>query len=436
MSRAVAAALVLVAASHAAADIRLWEEHAEEPARHRYFDLTGYLQPGFIARQFDEFSPITEDLFWLQRARIGFRGKLQSWLFVQFELETTPAPVLNDAFIEARIHPSFNIRAGQFQLAFLRTFQFGEPYLAFIDRTIFTPQSPDRPFLRYLTPRDVGLMFTGRIGDQSPDAARPVLEYWLGSFVGRGSNQIRNDNEAFLYSARVQAHLRGVPERVEEESDLARNRIARISTAAGVYSNCDDRGQWNRGFTVDSEFRYEGLFASAAFVWFRNGPSEGIGAFLGYDRACKEGAGAGTVDHIANGASAQVQYVLPEKWFRFAGQSFELLARWDWVNPNSPMVAPLFGGSGERRATLGERLFGGGDDTPGYVQPPSFGDADNAPSRWRMTAGINWFPTSRQTLRISANYQWNLETEPVRMSGLTIPAINNNVAWIQMTAGI
>lgn len=423
--------LVLLAAAlclpigAAQADIRIWEQHAGEPG-HRYFDLTGYLQPGFVLRQNDPNAPVTDNQFWLQRARFGFKSAIGEHLFLRLELETTPAPVLNDAYVEFRLHPAFRVRAGQFQMAFLRTFQFGEPQLAFIDRSVFTPQAPDRPYLRYLTPRDIGLMFTGFVGDPSTSSTSPVLEYWAGTFVGRGSNQTRNDNNSFLYSLRTQLHVLGVPEGVEAESDLARNESPRVSVAAGAYTNCDDRGQWNRGLTSDVEFRWNGLFASAAAVWFRNGESRGLGNALGYGPGCGKEGGLAVPDHIATGASAQVQYVLPKRWFPWGDNELELLLRWDAVSPYAPV---------DRSSFLG-RLLGGGKEHSDYVAPPSFADADNAPTRWRTTVGANWFPTGRQTLRLSLNYQFNQEAEAVQTGDRFIETIANDVLWLQMTAGI
>lgn len=418
--RAVLAALLLAPAI-ASADLRLFEQGEPGTPSHRFLDMTGYLQPGFVYRQDDPQSQATDDMFWLQRARFGFRGQLAPFLYFQFEGEMFPTFVLNDAFIELRPHDAFRVRAGQFQLAFLRTFQFGESNIAFIDRSVFTPQSPDRPVLRYLSPRDIGLMLTGRIGDTSAGATSPVLEYWAGAFNGRGANVTRNDDGAFLMSGRVQLHVLGVPDGVEAESDLARNTTPRPSVAAGVYSNCDDRRQWNRGFTVDAELRYQGLFASAAFVRFLNGPAGGLGDALGYEKACGELPGETALTHVALGASAQAQYVLPKTWFPFGDQALEVLARWDYVAPQNP----------------DDGSFLGGDETsPGYAPPPNFRSEDNPPTRWRITAGVNWFPTGSQRLRLSFNYQLNREAEIVRLADGPYEAIANDVAWLQLTASL
>jgi hypothetical protein len=403
----------------ARADVRVFDNHPEEGKPHLWLDLTGFVQPGFIWRANDPYGPVTDDHFWLQRARLGVKASPWSKLFMRLELEMMPSPVLTDAYVDWRLAPWLWVRMGQFQLAFLRTFQFGEVNLAFIDRTLYTPQAPDRPFLRYLSPRDVGLMVTGRLGPADEHAAHPALVYWLGAFLGRGANQIRNDDNAFLYVARLQLDVLGVPFGVEAESDLAHNETARPAVGAAVYSNCDDRGEWNRGFTVDAELRWRGLYASASFVWFVNGAARGLGDALGYGPGCPGVTGAG--DHVATGASAQVQWVLPRAAFPLPGQAIEVLARWDYVSPASPVNGTFFGG-------------GAGD--PGYLPPASWVDPDNAPTRTRLTFGVNWFPTGAQSLRVSLNWQMKRELEHEFLPEGEVIGIHDDVVWLQLTLGL
>lgn len=123
--------------------------------------------------------------------------------------------------------------------------------------------------------------------------------------------------------------------------------------------------------------------------------------------------------------SAQAQYVLPH-FVPEQKHSFELLARFDQVNPQSPC-----------NSVTGKcKFLGGGPDTPGYLVPASYDDADNAPTRYRITAGLNWFPDDRQTLRLSLNYQLNREAEDVQNANGTFTGIKNDVIWFQATAGL
>jgi hypothetical protein len=422
-------------ASPAAADFRLFADPEPEPPREgevppdepeeprRYLDLTAYAQPGYIFRFDDEEVPVEvdDDHFWIVRARFGFKAKVNELLRFRLEIETTPNPNLTDAYFDLDFHPAFRMRVGQFQLPFLRTFQFSERDLGFIDRVGYVPANPDRKFFRYLSPRDIGLMFTGRVGDEEWG---PTFEYWVGAFLGRGPNQTRDVDSAFLFSLRLQLHLLGVPEGISAESDLANNERPRVAVAVAGYTNCDDRSQFNRGMTVDAEFRWRGLFAWASFVRFFNGPSDGFGEALGYasDAGCprQEDRPEPLLPHIAWGTSLQVQYVLPELFFPVHNQALEVLARFDYADPNSPR-----GG-----------FLGGGESDPEYFAPTSYDDSDNPPTTWRLTFGLNWFPTREQQLRLSFNYQLKREPEAVNISGMEAVGVTNDILWLQLTAGI
>lgn len=422
------ALLPLLVTSAADADIRIWEEHPDSPRTHRTLDLTGYLQPGYIWRQDDpeptQPNPNQDNNFWVQRVRLGLRAKVQQYIWFRMEYDARVSQ-LQDAYIDVRPLQEVGIRFGQFKLPFLKTMVIADDELAFNDRAIYTPQQQDRAVLRYLNPRDVGVMLSGKVGDTSEGATAPVFEYGAGMFLGQGPNASNNIDNAYLWAARTQLHLLGIPDGVVAESDLARNQTPRVAVAGGVYTNCDDRGQWNRGWTTDAEFRYEGLYASGTFVWFKNGAAAGLGDTLAYDTACGGSGSSPLPDHIATGGSAQVQYVLPSL-LTGEHQSFELLTRFDQVNPQSPC-----------NAVTGKCSFFGGDvNTPGYVGPTAYGDSDNPPSRYRLTFGVNYFPSNEQNLRFSLNYMMNRETEDVQNANGTFAGIKNDVIWFQATAGI
>ena len=424
--RAWLAALLFVGAWNVAtsahADFRLWEENADDEWHHRSFSATGYLQAGFLYRQNDADSPSSQDQFWLQRARFGFRAQLHRWLLMRMELETSPAASLTDAYIEAPFSPMLSIRAGQFKVPFMRSVLYSETSLAFIDRPLFTPQSPDRRNFANIYGRDIGFMLTGTFGNREVARHSPAIQYMVGAFLGRGANQIVNDDNAFMYAGRLQFHVFGAPVGADIEGDYVRNDFPRVAVGVGGYTNCDDRGNWNRGWTVDSEFRYRGLFASLAFVRFRNGGvhDSGVGKLFGYQGSCRDGVGGGAAESVAWGVNAQVQYMLPQAFFPFPEQSLELLTRFDAVAPNNPSNGSF---------------LGGGVGTSGYTAPTAYADPDNAPSTWRLTFGVNWFPTSSQIIHLSLNYQLNRETEHVTISSREVIAIKNDILWLQLTAG-
>jgi hypothetical protein len=408
----------------ARAEKRVWERGSpEDPKDHQFLDLTAFAQPGWVFRFADENAGVTESGPWLQRARSGFRAQLLWWLDMRMEVEFAPVANLQDAFLELRPHPAFRLRGGQFLVPFLRAYQFNELNLGFLDRPIYTPINPDRTFIRYLSPRDVGVMALGHLGDTTPGATTPVFEYNVGAFIGRGPNVIRNDNDAFLYAVRLQLHVFGVPDGVEAESDLARNQHPKVGLAAAVYTNCDDRANWNRGWDADAELRWRGLYASGSFLWFRNSPA--ANDQFGYGDFCvgSTGPDGNPLDFVSTGAHFQVQYVLPRHWIPFKGHDVELLARIDWVSPNSPYDG-------------GRPILGGGPGHPNYVAPSRINDSDNAPTRWRLTFGLNWFPTGSQELRFQINYQHNRLLEDIVVSEGVLLGVKNDMLWIQMTAGI
>lgn len=413
---------IVLAASGARADIRIWEEHPDSPWLHRDLWLTAYLQPGYIWRQDDPngLNPNQDNNFWVQRARLGIRAQLQRYLFLRLEYDAR-GNALADAYVDAKFHPAINIRVGQYQIPFLRTWLYSDSKLAFIDRVVYTPQAQARDALAYLGARDIGLLAYGALPFAGGDTA-PTLQYWLGMYLGQGPNASNNFNDAYMYTARVQLDALGRPVGEDAQSDLARNTTPRVSIGGGVYTNCDDRHIWNRGFTGDAELRYEGLFIGASFIWFKTSPSSGLGDALGYGSTCV--GTPGLAPQIATGGSAQVGYVLPEL-FTGKDQSVEVLARFDQVNPQSPC----------NRTTGKCSFFGGGPATDGYVEPDSL-LGDNPPSHYRITSGLNFFPNNTQQLRLSVNYQIDRETEHITKSGNTFAGVKNDVIWFQMTAGL
>lgn len=407
----------------AEADINIWEEETEEGEEPtRFVAFTAFTQPGIVFRQADEYAGRSDNSFVVQRARLGFNAQPLWWLRLRTEVELAPTPLLADAFVDFTAHQWANVRIGQFLIPFLLAYSFNELNLGFIDRPTYTPLGGFRPFLRYLSPRDLGGMLHGRIGDLSPSSMMPVFEYQAGVFLGRGANQTGNNDDAYLYAARLRLHVLGYPEGADQESDIARNTLPRVAVGGSVYSNCDDRAVWNRGFNVDLEARWQGLYVSGAFTWFRN--SRATEGQFGYDfcglTELEEMGDSPPPLFHSTGAHFQAQYVLPDMLLP-KKHELEVLARFDYVNPNSPADGTL---------------LGGGPSTPGYVPPAGFLDSDNAPTRYRLTFGLNWFPTGEQSLRVQFNYQINREMETHFSGDEEIGGVRNELWWLQITAGI
>src|SRR5262249_53407461 len=160
--------------------------------------------------------------------RLGIRSRIHRFLWLRVEYDAAVSQ-LADGFLDARFLQELGVRLGQFQLPFLRTYLFSDANLAFIDRPLYVPQTFDRQALRYLGPRDVGVMLSGRVGDTRPEGNLPVFEYWAGMLVGQGPGLTGNVDNAYEYFARAGVHVFGVPLGVENESDLARNEVPRLN---------------------------------------------------------------------------------------------------------------------------------------------------------------------------------------------------------------
>ena len=387
-----------------------------------YLALKGFIQPGFVVPFQDEeagffHQELGESRFVLQRARIGMKARLYASMTFNLSFEASDGN-LQDVYIDYAFFPWLKLRAGQLRVPFLNNFRYNELHLSFIDRYLYEPNLIS-PVMRHLDPRDIGGYVWGRVDFTSDPTKWPVLEYWAGMFLGGGLN-VQNKDKAFMYVLRLQLHTLGYPDGVDREGDLAYNFMPKFLVAASLYSNCrsNDNREWVRGFNLDTEFRWRGLYASAAFLWFRAGPVSGNQ--FGYKHGCGLKESDLDVDnYIAFGASVQLQYLLPTMLF-FDDQGLELLFRFDWSSPNNPSTGSFLGGD---------------ENSPGYMIPTGF-DSGNYPTHYRVTLGFNWFPTREQKFRLQFNYQINREKEDISSGGELVGETANDVIWVQVTVGL
>ncbi len=415
-------------AAPASADVSLWEEEVDAgETPERWVHLGGWIQPAYYHRQTDAAGQ-PDHGFSLQRARLYVEATPVSWLRMRLDVgflesgESSYA-VIRDAYAEAAPWEWLEVRAGRFRVPFLLTHGFDELALGLGDRPLYTPS--EGPLgergLSPLAARDLGVMVHGRIGDVDHGSLLPVVEYRLGVFAGEGATLRPNRDGAYLYSARLRVHAVGLPEGVDQENDLARNVVPRVTVGAGVFSNCDAARLWSRGFSVDLEARWQGFYFAGAFVWLRNGRASD-GQF-GYD-SC-----APTVDEfedpstaplfLSSGARLQAQYALPDVLLP-GTHEVELLTRMDWVNPWAPDDGSLLGAGSEDPR----------DETPG------FDGFRNLPSRLRFTAGARWMPMGDPRIAVLVAYQRVREREThFDAAGELVGQSANDLWWVQLTAG-
>jgi hypothetical protein len=411
----------LLLATSAHADARVFERGRDpetgeipQPRDHRYVDLTAFLQPGLLVRFADE-GPLLNDTdeLVLHRARLGIDASPVWWARLKLEADLAEGSFrVTDAFVELRPHPAVHLTLGRMPAPFLLAYRFHESNLGFADRPLYTPLAEQRAFLATYAPRDLGARVSGRIGDLEPGAHGPVFEYALAAMMRPQPGPRAEDGSEWIYAGRVALHALGLADGEGYEGDLARNTVPRVTVAGGVYSGCER--DWARGFTADLEVRWQGLYVSGAYVWSKNGPA--ADDQLVYGR-CADGATGNRT--VAAGAHAHVAYVLPELLFPVRGQALELMARFDWVQPEAPFDP-------ERR------LRGGTSSHPDYVAPSTL-DGAGGPERHRWSFGLTWHASTSSPMRVHLVYQHHREAEDV--TGLPTK-VRNDVLWLQITAGI
>ncbi len=423
-------ASVFLCTASAHADVRVWERAPEtdedgeltgttrSDRHHAFVDVTSWGRLGFMGRFAGESSgDLHASEFRFDHLRLGVNARPFWWLRfrldAQWNVTAGNRPGIADAFVDFTLHQSFNLRLGTFLIPFAYGNRYGLLVTGFIDRVTYIPNG-DRPFLSPLSVREVGAMAHGLVGDTSANNRGSVLEYFVGMF--NASRSVGEAFNTFSLMARAELHVLGLPRGHMTETDLERNEQVRPSIGFAAYSTCDGgAGNWNRGFTSDLELRYRGFFASASFLWLRNGSANGVGETLASSR-CSGGAGGVTTDSVSRGAHVQLQYVLPRVLFPVDGQALELGMRLDWVDPQSPHDPE-------------SALFGGDSASPGYIPPAGLLDRTNAASRVRLTFGVNWYPTGQPTLKLMLNYQMRREIE-------ASSEVRNDAMWLTVIAGI
>ena len=404
------------------ADARVFERGRDaetgeipQPREHRYVDLTAFLQPGLLLRFADD-GPLVNDTdeLVLHRARIGVDASPVWWARLKLEADLAEGSFqLTDAFVELRPHPAVHLTLGRMPAPFLLAYRFHESNLGFVDRPLYTPLAEQRAFLSMFAPRDLGVRVSGRVGDLEPGAHTPVFEYALAAMTRPERRAMRpEDGSEWIYTGRVAFHPLGIADGEAYEGDLARNTVPRVAVGGGVYTGCEL--DWSRAFTADVELRWQGLYVSGAYVWSKNGPA--ADRQLGYGRC---GGGATGDRTVSAGSHAQVAYVLPELLFPVRGQALEVMARFDWVQPEAPFDPD-------------RRLRGGTTSHPDYVVPNTL-DGPRGPERNRWSFGLTWHASMSTPMRVQLFYQHHREAEDV--AGL-VGQTRNDVLWLQITAGI
>lgn len=207
-----AAAVLLAAASRPAAAYEVLKTDPKGDFDELRMDVGGFIQPRFISQPEDEDANSPGEVgFAVRRARFELKGDLDQFgenrkdkkfgIASKIGVETIPEARLVDAYVNVRLMPEVQLRAGQFKAP------TGRSWMVSDRRTLF----PERGEITELYPgRQMGAMVHGR-------TKKNYVEYGLGAFNGEGTNRLANVNRKFLYAGRVVVAPLGSPGTVKGE---------------------------------------------------------------------------------------------------------------------------------------------------------------------------------------------------------------------------
>ena len=117
------------------------------------------------------------DTFLIKRARFGFQGNYGSHFDFALltDANSTTGAIVRDVYLNVRIHPEFQLQAGQFKEPFAQEAGIGETNLDFVERGLQSLLYPCA-VTAYRCP---GIALHG-------DIAGGVMQWWAGAFNGRG----------------------------------------------------------------------------------------------------------------------------------------------------------------------------------------------------------------------------------------------------------
>ncbi len=128
--------------------------------------------------------------FTLSNMRLRLLGNLDENFNYFFQASFIVSPLLLDASIGYKFSDAFRLNAGQFKAPFSKEFLTYAANIDFVNRARATALLSPR--------RDIGLELSGKF-------ASNLIEYKAGIFNGNGPNNVFNDNNSFLYVARIAA---------------------------------------------------------------------------------------------------------------------------------------------------------------------------------------------------------------------------------------
>ena len=309
---------------------------------------------GFIQGQFeggDVFafegrfgSAAIDDRFRLRRARINLTGDFADQFDFKLEGDFEQSDVsltvrdasgrtlasnstrtefgATDIFINWHQFPEFQIKGGQYKAP------FGLEQLSPDTKLFLTERSQ---VTSALTPeRQVGVEVWGKPFATAMPEQKDLLTYWAGIFNGNGRNNSINDNDEFMYAARIELQpWKGKLAEQEAWVRFGANGLSSRDASGTVLSPAGTLRVNSDGslstFTAPSAAERQGYGLDGAFHW---GPFDLVAEYLSEDYEARPAGGAAPAfpDFRADGGYVQGSYfIIPKK--------LQVVARYETFNP-------------------------------------------------------------------------------------------------------
>jgi phosphate-selective porin len=289
-------------------------------------------------------SAAIDDRFRLRRARINLAGDFAEHFDFKMEGEFEQSDVTvtvrdatgrtlasnstrtafgaTDIWINWHQLPEFQIKVGQFKAPFGLEQLTPDTKLFLAERSEVTSA---------LTPeRQVGLQIWGKPLANAYPEQKDLVTYWAGLFNGNGRNNAVNDNDQYMYAARLELQpWKGKLAGQESWVRFGANALSSNDSPGTVLSPAGTLRVNSDGslstFTAPTTAEREGYGVDAAFHW---GPFDILGEYLSesYESRARTGFGATFPDFTAEGYYVQGSYfVIPKK--------LQLVAKYEHFNP-------------------------------------------------------------------------------------------------------
>ena len=213
--------------------------------------------------------------FTIAASRLAIKGVLDKGFSYFFQFDFIRPTALLDAKLRYRFSPLIAIDAGIFKSPFSREYLTSAADIDFINRS---------QVVNALAPkRQIGVQLSGwLIGD--------VLTYRAGIFNGNGFNGNKNDNENFLYAARLSLYpkiFNRETDQLEIAVNFAQSKDDNVSLGSDLFPNFHGTREL---IGIDFRLTYERFLLSGEFIKAKLEPLEqpisepyGYQVTVGYD---------------------------------------------------------------------------------------------------------------------------------------------------------